>query len=154
MPEEDPPIRLLLIEDDEADLRLLEETLKEIPANFRLEYASTGAEALRRLDISGPSEQLPEVVLLDLNLPGLDGRKVLAHLREVPQLAALPVVVITASPADVDVLTAFDLRAQGYLRKPVEAPSLHSVLSRVSSRVPPPPGEPPRSPPPKSRAVS
>jgi CheY-like chemotaxis protein len=131
-----PPIRILVVEDEPGDVRLLEEALKALSVAHDLRRAATGSLALDELRAEGKGR--PDVVLLDLNLPGMDGRKVLAAIRGDKALAGTKVVVVTASPSDADVLTAFDLRADAYLRKPIQSEELGSTFTRLFPRPKPP----------------
>src|SRR5579862_2651300 len=118
----DPSILVLLVEDEPADARLLMEVSKPYPRRLEFHHITTGDEALsylRRLE-TDPSLRWPDVVVLDLNLPGRDGRFVLAAIRSDRILNRLPVIILTASPADSDVLHAYDFKADAYLRKPVD----------------------------------
>jgi chemotaxis family two-component system response regulator Rcp1 len=122
------PIRVLLVEDEVADARLFLEAFRDLDLPAEVVTVPTGAEALQHLQ--GPASR-PDVVFLDLNLPRKDGRQVLAEIRGDTALAALPVVVVTSSRQDADVLHAFDFHAEGYLRKPVEPASLRELLGRL-----------------------
>jgi CheY-like chemotaxis protein len=128
------PLQVLLVEDDGADARLFVEAFRDLDLPARIETAPTGGEALGRLrhaDTGTGAPTLPDVIFLDLNLPRIDGREVLAQIRGDPALAGLPVIVVTASRQDEDVLHAFDHHAEGYLRKPVEPSTLRALLARL-----------------------
>jgi chemotaxis family two-component system response regulator Rcp1 len=128
--------RILLVEDDAADARLFIETCKDIPGRFEFHRAPTGAAALSFLR-EGPGHEpagRPDLIVLDLNLPRKDGRQVLTELRGDPGLAEIPVVILTASRADADVLHAFELRANGHLRKPPSPEELRSMFHRFPGR--------------------
>jgi CheY-like chemotaxis protein len=133
----DPPrrsaIHVLLVEDNPADARLLIEISKPYPSPLEFHHVTTGDEAiayLRRLETDA-DPRWPDVVLLDLNLPGRDGRYVLSTIRSDRSLNRLPVIIVTASPLDSDVLHAFDLKADAYLRKPVDLPHLVAAFERI-----------------------
>jgi chemotaxis family two-component system response regulator Rcp1 len=135
------PIHLLLVEDDSADARLFVEAVKRFDRPTEIYRVATGAEALARLQESATgSAPRPDGIILDLNLPRMDGRQFLTELRSQEPFRQIPVIILTASPADSDVLHAFDFHAAGYLRKPVEAATLDQVLKRLGSpRTPAPP---------------
>ena len=129
----DSTIHVLLVEDDAADARLLMEVCKPHPASIEFHHVTTGDAALaylRRLE-ADPGLRMPDVVILDLNLPGRDGRFVLSAIRSDPTLNRLPVVILTASPADSDVLHAFNFKADAYLRKPVDLAQLDAAFKRI-----------------------
>jgi chemotaxis family two-component system response regulator Rcp1 len=126
------PVHLLVVEDNPGDARLLEETLKESPRKISTAVVPDGEGALRYLRREGEfgGVSRPDLVLLDLNLPGMDGRQVLAEVRADPKLNGVPIVIVTSSRADDDVLLAFNFRAEGYLRKPVRLADLDALLER------------------------
>lgn len=126
-------ILVLLIEDDAADARLLVEIAKPYSAPLEFQHVTTGDEALtylRRIEID-PTLRKPDAVVLDLNLPGRDGRYVLSAIRSSPTLSSLPVIILTASPADADVIHAFNFKADAYLRKPVDLRQLSAAFDRI-----------------------
>jgi chemotaxis family two-component system response regulator Rcp1 len=128
-----PTILVLLVEDDPAEARLLIEISKPYPTPIEFHHLATGDEALaylRRLQ-TDPAVRTPDAVILDLNLPGRDGRFVLSTIRSDRALNRLPVIILTASPADSDVLLAFDFKADAYLRKPVDLPQLAAAFERI-----------------------
>ncbi len=115
-------ITILLVEDNPADVRLIAEVLAQGPAVVELSVVASGDEAMAFLrqegDYQGTSR--PAAVLLDLNLPGTDGRDVLAELKGDPALRSIPVVVLTTSRADADVARCYELHANAYVTKPVD----------------------------------
>jgi CheY-like chemotaxis protein len=127
------PVQVLLVEDDPADARLLVEVCKPYPSPIEFHHVSSGDDALQYLRSVESDSQMPrpDVVILDLNLPGKDGRAVLAEIRTNRSLNGIPVIVLTASPTDADVLHAFNFKAEGYLRKPVEFDELVAVFQRI-----------------------
>ena len=108
-------LQILLVEDNPADARLLREAFAELRFDVEMSVARDGVEALERLR-RGPS--LPDVVLLDLNLPVMDGRELLGAIRGDPALEELPVVVLSTSHYDHDIATCRRLGARGYVIKP------------------------------------
>jgi two-component system, chemotaxis family, response regulator Rcp1 len=129
----DRRLRILLLEDNPGDVRLIEETLKQTPYSTELEVTRDGAETLGALRGRSPfgHEALPDLILLDLNTPGLDGRKVLAEVRSDPELNRIPVVIFTSSPGDEDVLMAFSFHADGFVRKPLEVKEFQELVRRL-----------------------
>ncbi len=127
-------INILLVEDNPADVRLTQEALKEAAnATTRLHVASDGVEALaflRRQDGHAAAPR-PALILLDLNLPRVDGRQVLAEVKSDPDLRRIPVVVLTTSPAEEDILHAYDRHVNSYIRKPVDLDRFLEVLKAI-----------------------
>jgi len=115
------PIEILLVEDNPGDVRLTREALKEGKVKNRLTVASDGVEAMAFLRREGEyaSSPRPDLILLDLNLPRKDGREVLAEIKADPALRRIPVVVLTTSDAEQDVLRSYNLHANCYVTKPV-----------------------------------
>ena len=113
------PTRVLLVEDNPGDARLTSEALRDGPIGVDITHARDGEEALAILQTAA-GDPLPDLVLLDLNLPRLSGREVLAAIREDARLANLPVVVLTGSNAPSDIRGVHQLRADGYVRKPTD----------------------------------
>lgn len=116
------PFEVLLVEDNPGDARLTREALREARAAVRLSVVSDGEEALAFLRRQGPhaSAPQPDLVLLDLNLPRMTGREVLAAVRADPALRGLPVIVMTTSRAERDVRDCYELGASCYVVKPVD----------------------------------
>ena len=114
------PIEILLVEDNPADVRLAQETLTDLPVPYCLSFALDGAEAWRFLTREGSLAHAPrpDLVLLDLNLPGKDGRELLAEIKGHPSLKSIPVLVLTTSKAEEDIKASYDLQANCYLVKP------------------------------------
>jgi two-component system response regulator len=114
-------VELLLIEDSAADVRLTREALGEAGADVNIHVVQDGAAALQFLRHQPPYAEAvrPDLILLDLNLPGIDGREVLKHVRYDQSLARIPVLVLSSSTAPEDVNGAYDLRANCYLTKPL-----------------------------------
>lgn len=122
-------IRILLVEDNTGDVRLVREALREVQSDVDLEVIADGAAALGRL--RRRERPLPHLVLLDLNLPGLDGRQVLRALKADPDLRRLPVVVLSSSGNARDVCEAYDLQASCYLVKAPEVGQFVGALRAV-----------------------
>jgi two-component system, chemotaxis family, response regulator Rcp1 len=116
------PIELLLVEDSSDDVLLIRTALQEGKVANNLNVVDTGDAALQYLQRQSPngSGTLPDLVLLDLNLPGVDGRDVLAHIKNDPELRSIPVIVMTTSAEERDVVAAYDLQANAYVQKPLD----------------------------------
>lgn len=126
-------IDILLVEDSPGDVRLTREALKEGKVRNRLHVAWDGEEALAFLRKEGEHADAPrpDLVLLDLNLPKLDGREVLSEMKDDPALKHIPVVVLTTSTADEDVLRVYDLAGNCYIPKPVELDRFLEVVRSI-----------------------
>ncbi|MET7395759.1 response regulator [Dactylosporangium sp. NPDC005572] len=129
------PIEILLVEDDPGDVLITREAFEEHKVRNRISVCTDGADALRFLRREPPhaAAPRPDILLLDLNLPGVDGRAVLAAVHADPQLNAIPVVVLTSSTAEEDVLRSQELRVDTYIRKPVDFASLMHVVRRIET---------------------
>src|SRR2546425_1183853 len=116
------PIEILLVEDNPADVRLTIETLKDAQVSSNLNVARDGVEAMAYLRREGPHARAarPDLVLLDLNLPRKNGREVLAEMKADQHLRRIPVVMLTTSQTDEDILKSYDLGANCYIPKPIE----------------------------------
>jgi two-component system, chemotaxis family, response regulator Rcp1 len=124
---------ILLVEDNPGDARLAQEALKEGRVPSRLKVVVDGVEAmnyLRRESAYGDAPR-PHLVLLDLNLPRKDGRQVLAEMKADPELRRIPVVVLTTSQADQDIMRSYDLHANCYITKPVDLDRFISVVRSI-----------------------
>ncbi len=126
---------ILLVEDNPGDVRLTEETLKESALSHRLSTARDGVEAISFLRQQGAhcDAPRPDLILLDLNLPRKDGREVLAEIKSDRRLKLIPVVVLTTSDAEQDVLRSYDLHANCYITKPVDLDEFISVVKAVET---------------------
>ena len=121
MPIAKRPLELLLIEDSPSDVRLTVEVLREINAEIRLTIASDGAEALHVLAERRKQKQpLPDLILLDLNLPLMHGHEVLEKIKSTTGLRHIPIVVLTTSRAEQDALRCYELGANALINKPVD----------------------------------
>ena len=124
MPEQSPsqPIEILLVEDDPGDVLMTQEAFTDYKIANRLTVLSNGEDAIAYLRKQGrfAGVATPDLVLLDLNLPRRDGREVLLDIKGDPRLRRIPVVILTTSEAEEDVIAAYDLHANAYVRKPVD----------------------------------
>jgi len=127
------PVHILLIEDNPGDVRLLQETLRDGKVINQLAAVSDGVEALDFLRRKGRFADAvrPDVILLDLNLPRKDGREVLAEIKGDPELKRIPVVVITSSKSEEDVLRSYNLHANCYVTKPVDFGQFVAVAKSI-----------------------
>jgi len=127
------PIQILLVEDNPGDVRLTREVLKDGRINNILNVVSDGVEALAFLRHEGEyaNAKQQDLVLLDLNLPKKDGREVLAEMKADPALRRIPVIVLTSSSAELDILGAYDLHANCYITKPVDLDEFTKVLRSI-----------------------
>jgi two-component system, chemotaxis family, response regulator Rcp1 len=127
-------INVLLVEDSPGDVRLTQEALRNTELDIRLHIASDGVEAVAFLRRDGDSNQpRPDFILLDLNLPRMDGREVLAHIKADASLKTIPTVILTTSDAEADIRRSYELQANCYLTKPVELDAFLSLIQGVSN---------------------
>ena len=128
-----PPVEILLVEDNPGDVRLTKEALKEGKVYNNLHWAKDGVEALEFLKREGKHAKAPrpDIILLDLNLPKKDGREVLAVIKKDSELKHIPVVVLTTSKADEDVLRSYELHANCYVTKPVDLEKFIQVVQSI-----------------------
>jgi CheY-like chemotaxis protein len=127
------PIEILLVEDNPGDARLTEEALKEGKVRNNLHHVRDGVEAMQFLLREGEHKDKPrpDLVLLDLNLPRKDGREVLADMRKNPDLKTIPVVVLTTSEAEQDVVRTYELCANCYITKPVDLEKFITIVRSI-----------------------
>jgi two-component system, chemotaxis family, response regulator Rcp1 len=127
------PIDILLVEDNEADVRLTQEVLKDSKFKNNLMIANNGEEALACLRQQGKykTSPRPDLILLDLNLPIKDGREVLAQVKEDSDLKSVPVVILTTSKAEEDILKSYKLHANCFITKRVDLEQFVSVVNYI-----------------------
>ncbi len=127
------PIEILLIEDNPGDVRLTREALKDAKVLNNLYVASDGIEGLAFLNRQGEFKNAirPHLILLDLNLPKKDGLEVLAEIKAHPDLKRIPVVVLTTSKAEEDILMTYQMHANCYITKPVDLEKFIEVISAI-----------------------
>jgi two-component system, chemotaxis family, response regulator Rcp1 len=127
------PIEVLLVEDNPGDVRLTREALKEGKVSNNLAVAENGVEALAYLRREGQyvDSVRPDLILLDLNLPRKDGREVLEEIKADASLRNIPVVVLTSSEAEQDILRAYELHANCYISKPVDLDQFVKVVKSI-----------------------
>ena len=126
-------VNILLVEDNPGDVRLTEEALKESKIAVNMRIARDGVEALAMLRGEGDyaNQPLPDLILLDLNMPRLDGREVLRLIKTDDRLKHIPVVVLTTSKAEKDIIQAYGLHANCYVTKPVEFDEFMEIIKSI-----------------------
>ena len=124
------PLEILLIEDNDADVEILRHTLQQENVQLTLSRARDGDEAMRYL--RNRQNPRPDLILLDLNMPHMDGREVLGELRVDPNLDPIPVVVMTSSEEEKDILRSYNLGAAAYVVKPLELEDIEEVIHSIS----------------------
>jgi chemotaxis family two-component system response regulator Rcp1 len=129
------PIEILLVEDNPGDIRLTRETLKDSKLLNKMSVALDGVEAMAFLRREGryAGESRPDLILLDLNLPKKDGREVLGEIKADENLRRIPVIVLTTSSAEQDILKTYDLHANCYITKPVDLDQFTSVVRAIEA---------------------
>lgn len=125
------PTRILLVEDNPADVFLIKEALKTHGITFRLQWFSNGEQAVTHIDRSGIHTEMPHVILLDLNLPRMSGKEVLGRIRETPQFVHVPIAILTSSDSPQDRFETARLGASIYIRKPSTLDAFMSVGARI-----------------------
>jgi len=131
--ERDRPIEILLVEDSPTDARLTIEALRDGKVRNNVRLVEDGEEAMTVLRREGPEAfaPRPDLILLDLNLPGMDGREVLQEIKQDPELKRIPVVVMTTSRAEKDILEAYNLHANCYVTKPVDLGQFIGAVQKI-----------------------
>jgi CheY-like chemotaxis protein len=126
-------VDVLLVEDDPGDVLMTQEAFADHKVHNRLHVVSDGVEAMAFLRKEGDHADAPspDLILLDLNLPKMDGREVLAAIKEDPELHSIPVVILTTSEAEEDVLRSYSLHANAYVTKPVDFERFIEVVKRI-----------------------
>ena len=133
--EESRPIEILLVEDNAGDVRLIKEALEENKFLNNLHMARDGVEAMKFLHKEGEYANAvrPDLILLDLNLPKKDGREVLAEVKVDEDLKRIPVVIMTISKAEEDILKTYNLHANCYITKPIDLDQFIKVVKSVEN---------------------
>ena len=132
--EPDMPIEVLLVEDSPGDVRLTQEAFRGANRAIHLHVASDGVEAMAFLRREGVhlDAPRPDLILLDLNLPKMDGREVLAHIKADESLKLIPTVILTTSDSEVDIVKSYQLQANCYLCKPVTFEAFVSLVKSIN----------------------
>jgi two-component system, chemotaxis family, response regulator Rcp1 len=128
------PIDVLLVEDSPGDVRLTQEALRDANRAIRLHVAVDGVEAMTFLKREGRHVRAPrpDLILLDLNLPKMDGREVLAQIKADESLRTIPTIILTTSEAEADITKSYQLRANCFLSKPVELEAFESLVKSIN----------------------
>ncbi len=128
-------IEILLVEDNAADVRLTKEALRDAKVQNRLHVATDGVEAIEFLRRQGnfTNAPRPDLILMDLNLPRKDGREVLEEIKADDKLKMIPVVVLTTSHAEEDIIRAYGLHANCYVTKPIDFPQFMEVIKSIEN---------------------
>jgi chemotaxis family two-component system response regulator Rcp1 len=129
------PIEVLLVEDSVGDVRLTREAFKDAKVHINLHVAVDGTDAMAFLKQEGrhTAAPRPDLILLDLNLPKKDGREVLKEIKESPTLRIIPVVILTTSGSEEDILRTYQLHANCYITKPVDLDGFLKVVKSIDS---------------------
>jgi chemotaxis family two-component system response regulator Rcp1 len=129
------PIRLLLVEDSPADVRLTRESLKDCKVLVDMQHAKDGVEAMQYLRREGKfaDAQRPDLVILDLNMPRKDGRETLEEIKADPDLRRIPVVILTISESEEDILKTYNLHANAYITKPIDLEQFSRVVREIEN---------------------
>jgi CheY-like chemotaxis protein len=127
------PVEILLVEDNEGDVGLVEEVFEDAKIRNSLHVAEDGEEAMLFLNKENPfaNAPTPDIILLDLNLPQKDGREVLEEIKTNDKLKRIPVVVLTTSKAEEDIVKSYDLHANSYITKPVDFDQFIRVIKSI-----------------------
>jgi chemotaxis family two-component system response regulator Rcp1 len=127
-------LQVLLVEDSPGDVRLTQEAFRDTNMSIKLHVASDGVEAMAFLRRKGPHADAPrpDLILLDLNLPRMDGREVLALIKEDEGLRTIPTVILATSEAEVDILKSYQLNANCYLSKPIQLDAFEHLVKSIN----------------------
>jgi len=132
--EEYMPVEVLLVEDSPGDVRLTRDAFRETNESIRLHVAVDGVEAMdflkkRGLFVDSPR---PDFILLDLNIPKMDGREVLAQIKKDNDLKTIPTIILTTSDSEADIRKSYELQANCYLNKPVQLEDFENVVKSIN----------------------
>jgi chemotaxis family two-component system response regulator Rcp1 len=132
--EDGMPIQVLLVEDSPGDVRLTQEAFRDANKAIQLNVVVDGVEAMAFLRHEGAHLHAPrpDLILLDLNLPKMDGREVLAHIKEDESLKLIPTVILTTSDAEADIVRSYQLQANCYLNKPVQLDAFENLVKSIN----------------------
>ncbi|MEU6202088.1 response regulator [Micromonospora sp. WP24] len=127
------PVRILVVDDDPGDVLMIEEALRESDVEKVIDVVGDGEEAMEFLRGEGrhAGALRPDVILLDLNMPRMDGRQVLGAVKQDEDLRTIPIVVLTTSNADTDVIGSYTLQANAYVTKPIDLDDFNGVVHRI-----------------------
>jgi two-component system, chemotaxis family, response regulator Rcp1 len=132
--DKDTPLQVLLVEDSPGDVRLTLEAFRDTNPSIHLHVAGDGEEAMAFLRREGSNRTAPrpDLILLDLNMPKMDGREVLGEIKEDDDLKTIPTVILTTSEAEADVIRSYELQANCYLNKPVELEAFENLVASIN----------------------
>jgi CheY-like chemotaxis protein len=132
--DEGRPLEVLLVEDSPGDVRLTHEAFRDANKTIRMHVASDGVEAMAFLKHEGIYKHAPrpDLILLDLNLPKMDGREVLSQIKTDTALKTIPTIILTTSEAEVDIVKSYQLQANCYLTKPVRLEAFESLVTSIN----------------------
>ncbi|SCF14539.1 Response regulator receiver domain-containing protein [Micromonospora coriariae] len=127
------PVRILVVDDDPGDVLMIEEALADSDVDKVIDVVSDGEEAMEFLRAEGRhlNARRPDVILLDLNMPRMDGRQVLGAVKQDEDLRTIPIVVLTTSNADTDIVGSYTLQANAYVTKPIDLDDFNEVVRRI-----------------------
>lgn len=127
------PVRILVVDDDPGDVLMIEEALEDSDVEKVIDVVNDGQEAMEFLRREGrhASARRPDVILLDLNMPRMDGRQVLGAVKQDEDLRTIPIVVLTTSNADTDIVGSYVLQANAYVTKPIDLDDFNDVVRRI-----------------------
>ena len=127
-------LQVLMVEDSPGDVRLTQEAFRDANMSIKLHVASDGVEAMAFLRKEGAHDKAPrpDLILLDLNLPRMDGREVLALIKEDNDLRTIPTVILTTSESEADIVKSYQLQANCYLSKPVQLDAFESLVRSIN----------------------
>jgi two-component system, chemotaxis family, response regulator Rcp1 len=127
-------VEVLLVEDSPGDIRLTREAFRDANAAIHLNVVTDGVEAMAYLRRQGDQVDAPRpaIILLDLNLPRMDGREVLAQIKADPSLRTIPTIILTTSEANADIVRSYELQANSYLTKPVQLEKFESLVESIN----------------------
>jgi CheY-like chemotaxis protein len=128
------PLEVLLVEDSPGDVRLTQEAFRDARAHINLHVAFDGVDAIEFLNREGAHVGVPrpDFILLDLNLPRMDGREVLAQIKKNDSLKLIPVVILTTSEEESDIVKSYELQANCYLKKPVQFEAFEKLVKSIN----------------------
>ncbi|GHJ08399.1 two-component system response regulator [Micromonospora humidisoli] len=127
------PVRILVVDDDPGDVLMIEEALADSGIAKVIDVVGDGQEAMEFLRQQGRhvDARRPDVILLDLNMPRMDGRQVLGEVKQDDDLRTIPIVVLTTSNADTDIVGSYSLQANAYVTKPIDLDDFNDVVRRI-----------------------
>ncbi|MFC3502299.1 response regulator [Micromonospora krabiensis] len=127
------PVRILVVDDDPGDVLMIEEALGDSDVEKVIDVVGDGEEAMEFLRAEGRHTEAvrPDVILLDLNMPRMDGRQVLSAVKQDEDLRTIPIVVLTTSNADTDIVGSYTLQANAYVTKPIDLDDFNDVVHRI-----------------------